>query len=246
MNNLYNPNSMPEVYKWITLFALSAMIVNSIGIFAVYKNEKWAQANKEHFMCFAAGMLISSPLIMAFPEAISKNESAGLAALAGFMFMYAVNHLSEKISGNDSLAFGITALSGIGLHSLLDGVIYSVTFNASLSTGVLAGIGLVAHEFAEGVITFSLLLSAGVDKKKAGLAAFAVAALTTPIGAFISMPFINNWSESMTGLALGFIVGVLIYVSAAHLLPEAENGDNKHSYVSMISGVALSLLLMNL
>ena len=42
------------------------------------------------FICVAAGILISSPLIIAFPQAISKNENAGFAALAGFVFMFLI------------------------------------------------------------------------------------------------------------------------------------------------------------
>ena len=208
--------------KWVSLFALGAMVVNGIGIYVMYKNREWAKHNKEHFMCFAAGMLITSALVIAFPEALEHSEFAGLAALAGFMFMYA-------------------ALAGIGIHSLMDGIIYSVTFSASIATGLMAGVGLVAHEFAEGVVTFSMLLKAGVDKKKALVIAFFVAALTTPIGAFISLPLVQTWTSGMTGLALGFVVGVLVYTSASHLLPEAENGNHNHSHLSLFLGVGLAI-----
>jgi zinc transporter ZupT len=42
-------------FVWVALFAISAMIVNTIGIWVVYKNRRWAEKNKEYFMCFAAG-----------------------------------------------------------------------------------------------------------------------------------------------------------------------------------------------
>lgn len=235
---------MSETFKFVLLFALSAMVVNTIGILVMCRNQEWAMRNKEYFMCFAAGMLITSPLIVAFPEAAGKTEYAGLAALAGFMFMYFSNKGIKKITSSKEMAFGATALAGIGIHSLMDGIIYSVTFSASVATGVLAGIGLVAHEFAEGVITFSLLIKAGVSRKKAGIAAFFVAALTTPIGALLSYPLVQLWTDSSTGLALGFIVGVLIYTSASHLLPEVEDSGKEHSHFSMLAGVALAITLM--
>ena len=53
---------------------------------------------------------------------------------------------------------------------------------------MLTGVGLVIHEFAEGIITYSVLLKGGISGKKAGVYAFLVAALTTPIGAFIVYP----------------------------------------------------------
>lgn len=232
-----------ENFKLITLFALGAMVVNSIGIYIMHKNSEWAEERKEHFMCFAAGMLISSALISAFPEALELSKFAGIPALFGFLFMYVVNKITHNLTDNEDRAFGYTALTGIGIHSLMDGVIYSVTFSISVTAGAIAGLGLVAHEFAEGVVTYSMLVKSGVDKKKAFKVAFAVAALTTPIGAFISIPLINSWNDTMTGLALGFVVGVLIYTSASHLLPEAENGHLKHSHFSLFLGVFVAIIM---
>lgn len=197
-----------NTFVWMALFALGAMVINSIGIWVMYKNREWAERNKEYFMCFAAGMLISSPLMVAFPEALALNGHAGLAALVGFIFMFFSNEFIKYKTKEETLAFGITALEGIGLHSLLDGIIYTVTFNVSVFTGVMAGLGLVVHEFAEGVITFSVLVQGGVSHRKAFLYAFFVASLTTPLGAFLAFPFVSALSSQILGLALGFVVGV--------------------------------------
>ena len=155
-----------STFTWIAIFALSAMIVNSLGILFVYRNKAWAERAKGHFICFAAGVLISSPLIMAFPQAIEKNPNVGLAALAGFMFMFFSNKFIKYKKKQTERALGITALVGIGIHSFIDGIIYLVTFSASIVIGLLAGTGLVVHEFAEGVITFSALLKGGLSNKK--------------------------------------------------------------------------------
>jgi len=76
-----------STFTRVAIFAVSAMVVNSIGIWVIYTQKKWVDQNIEYFMCFAAGVLIASPLISAFPEAIEKNPDAGLAALAGFTFL---------------------------------------------------------------------------------------------------------------------------------------------------------------
>lgn len=233
-----------NAFLWILLFAFGAMLVNSVGIYVIWKNSRWAMKVLEYFMCFAAGMLIASPLIMAFPNAIEKNGSAGIAALTGFVFMFMSNRLIKKRTRTKELAFGITAIQGILIHSLLDGVIYTVTFSVSTMTGVLTGIGLVVHEFAEGVVTFSVLLKSGMYSKKSALYAFFAAALTTPIGALIAYPAISRVNDSLLGLALGFTSGVLIYVSASHLLPEAGAHEKGHSVVSFFAGITLALLLL--
>jgi zinc and cadmium transporter len=233
-----------NTFMWVFIFAISAMLVNSLGIWYIYKNKKWVEKTKEYFMCFAAGVLISSPLILAFPQAVAKTPHAGLAALTGFILMFFSNKLIKYKTKQSELAFGITALEGIGIHSFIDGIIYSVTFSVSIFTGLLSGIGLVVHEFAEGVITFSVMVKGGLSEKKAVFYAFLVAALTTPIGAFAAYPFVNSLSSSVLGLALGFVVGVLIYVSASHLLPEAREHEKKHSSIAFLLGIALALLLM--
>ena len=233
-----------NTFFWVAVFAIGAMIVNSIGIWVIYKNKAWAEKNKEYFMCFAAGILIASPLIMAFPEAISKNKYAGFAALVGFVFMFFSNKIIKYFTKQKELAFGITAIEGIGIHSFIDGIIYCVTFSVSISVGLLTGTGLVVHEFAEGVITFSVFIKGGMNEKKALFYAFLVSALTTPIGAFVSYPFVNMLNDSVLGLALGFVVGVLIYISASHLLPEAREHEKKHSTLAFLLGISLSILIM--
>lgn len=232
-----------QTFTWVAIFAMSALVVNSVGIWFVYKNSAWAKKNQAYFMCFAAGVLISSPLLMAFPQAVRQNPNAGVAAVAGFMFMFFSNKIIKMKTKQSSLAFGITAMEGIAIHSFIDGVIYSVTFSASVYVGLLAGIGLVVHEFAEGVITFSFLVKGGTDKKRAGVIAFLMAGLTTPIGAFVAYPLVSRLNSSVLGLALGGVSGVLIYLSASHLLPEAREYESHHSSIAFIMGIGLGLFL---
>ena len=96
-----------STFTWISIFAISAMLVNSFGIWAIYKNREWAGKTKEYCMCFAAGILISSPLIMSFPQALQKNSYAGFAALIGFTFMYFSNKIIKYKTKQRELAFGI-------------------------------------------------------------------------------------------------------------------------------------------
>lgn len=233
-----------STFAWIAIFAISAALINGIGIFTVYQNKKWAEKVKIYFMCFAAGVLITVPLVSAFPEAVENNFYAGTAALCGFLFMFFSNKAIKEKTREKSLAFGITAIEGIAIHSLVDGMIYAVTFSTSILTGFLAGIGLVIHEFAEGVIALSVLIQGGMDIKKAIVYALLFASFTTPIGAFIAYPFVSRLDTSILGLLLGFVVGVLIYLSAAHLLPEAADHEGKHSVTAFLGGVGLALLIV--
>jgi len=75
-------------FIWIAVFAILAAIVNSLGIFILFKFKSWAEKAKTYFMCFAAGVLISTPLMLALPQAIQKNFYAGTFALLGFLLCF--------------------------------------------------------------------------------------------------------------------------------------------------------------
>ena len=233
-----------STFTWIAIFAVLAAIINALGILAIYQYKDWAEGVKNYFMCFAAGLLISVPLMHVFPEAVEKNPNAGFTTLIGFLFMFFSNKIIQYRTKQQSLAFGFTAAEGIGIHSFMDGVIYAVTFSSSILTGFLAGTGLVIHEFAEGIITFSFLIEGGMNKKKAVVYALLISSLTSPLGAFIAYPFISKLSSSILGLSMGFVVGVLIYVSASHLLPEARGHESKHSAMAFLAGIVLALFIV--
>ena len=231
-------------FLWIAGFAFLATIINGLGILAVFKYRERAEKTKTYFMCFAAGMLVSSSLILTLPNAARTNTYAGVAALIGFLFMFFSNEIIKHRTKEKELAFGVTAAEGIGIHSFVDGLIYTVTFNVSVLVGVLSATGLVVHEFAEGVITYLFLIKGGVEKKIAMLYAFLIAGLTTPLGAFVVYPFVSKLGKSTLGLLLGFVAGVLLYVSASHLLPEARGHEKKHSTLAFLAGIGLSLFIV--
>lgn len=232
-----------EVFTWVIVFGVGALVINVLGIYLIHRSHSWIEKHIQYFICFAAGVLIASPLIVAFPEAVSKNSNAGFAALVGFIFMFFSNKFIQHKTEEKSLAFGITAIQGIGIHSFMDGVIYAVTFSVSIVVGLASGVGLILHELAEGAITYSMLVKGGMKQKKAFKISFLVAGLTTPIGALIGFPLVSLLSDKWLGLALGFVVGVLIYISAAHLLPEANEKEHSHSHFAFILGILLALIM---
>ncbi len=234
----------PDTFIWLAGFAVLSAIVNGLGIFAIVKYRAWAENVKTYFMCFAAGVLISTPLMLALPQAVQKNFYAGFSAAGGFLFMVFSNKLVRSRAKKESLAFGIVVAEGIGIHSFVDGIIYAITFSVSILTGFLSAMGLVVHEFAEGVITYLVFMKAGIEKRTAIISALLIASFTTPAGAFIAYPFMGRLSDSSLGLMLGFVAGVLIYVSASHLLPAANEEEKKHSILAFLAGTLLAVFIV--
>ncbi|MEF3279568.1 MAG: ZIP family metal transporter [Elusimicrobiota bacterium] len=231
-----------STFGWISVFAILSAIINLAGIYSIHKSKNWVEKFKDYLLCFAAGILISTPLLIALPHSFEENHEAGFWALGGFLFMLIINKfISQRNEKN--IAFGITGATAIGFHSFVDGVIYTITFSTSTVIGILSATGLAAHEFAEGVIVYLFLKTGGVKPKKALIYSFLVAGLTTPLGAFIVYPFISNLEHHIISLLSAFSSGILIYFSSSHLIPEARENEEKHSIIALFLGITFAIVL---
>lgn len=232
----------------VMLASILACVVTTIGIYIIVKYEKWGNENIVYFMSFAAGVLISVSFVHIIPKSFGMNDAAPIYLLAGYMGLYLSNRFITAFVCNQrectNLSIGIIPMIGIGLHSFIDGIIYSVTFNVSIFTGALAAIGMVLHEVPEGIVTFLLLKHAGFNQKKAIIAAFLAAAISTPLGTLISFPFIRKIEAPALGALLAVSAGALVYVGASHLLPAVEKENRKYTLLSLGAGILVAIFIV--
>jgi zinc transporter ZupT len=232
----------------VLLAGFLACLVTTIGIYIISKYETWGNRNVVYFMSFAAGVLISVSFLHIIPTAFKMNETAPVYLLTGFLALYSFNRFINTFVCHDreceNLSIGIIPMVGIGVHSFIDGIIYSVTFNVSVFTGTLAAIGMVLHEFPEGVVTFLLLERAGISRKKSAIYAFLAAALSTPVGALISYPFIHRINRTILGILLAISAGTLVYVGASHLLPSVEKENQRYTIITLGVGILVAVLIV--
>ncbi|HET7688414.1 MAG TPA: ZIP family metal transporter [Candidatus Macondimonas sp.] len=235
---------------WTALATSSvAALVTSLGIYTIRRFADWGHRNTTYFMCFAAGVLISSSFLHIVPKSLSMNPQAPVWLLVGFFGMHLFNRfltafVCEKDPAKKEYAIGIVPMLGIGFHSFIDGFIYSIAFTVSILTGFLATLGMVLHEFPEGIITYLLLVRGGVGERKAMVLAFLAAAATTPLGMLVSYPFISAIERQTLGALLALSAGALIYVGATHLLPKAEQEHRKFSFVALAGGVLVAVIIV--
>jgi zinc and cadmium transporter len=233
----------------ITISAgITACIVTTIGIHVINRFSKWGKKNTIYFIAFASGVLISVSFMHIIPESFKMNVYSPVFLLVGFLSLHILNRLINVFlcdkKDTRGYSFGIIPAIGIGFHSLIDGVIYSVAFSVSIFTGVLAAFGMILHEFPEGIVIFLFLVKSGFSKKKSILYAFLVAGLTTPVGALISYPYISKLTPSVLGIFLALSAGTLVYVGATHLLPEVEKKHKKYSFLSLVAGIIVAVIII--
>lgn len=231
---------------WITFGAsVLAGVVTTGGILAIRQFETWARQNTTYFACFAAGVLVAVSFMHIVPKSFAMNARAPAYLFAGYLLMHVFNrfltaYVCDKPQTAD-YALGLVPLVGIGVHSFLDGVIYSISFSVSMFTGALVALGMVLHEFPEGIVTYALLVRSGFTERRSFVLAFLAAAVTTPLGALVSYPFISRIGQPLLGSLLALSAGALIYVGATHLLPRAEREPRRFSLVALAAGVLVAL-----
>jgi zinc transporter, ZIP family len=175
---------------------------------------------------FAAGILLALAFVDLFPEGL---ELAGETAVAGFVGGFVLlflteaytrahtHHLPEEDVHKHALGPFIV---GLAIHNLADGFVLGVGAKSAAVTSWLIGLGVLVHQVPVGISLAAVLLAARVRRAGVvwtaallGLAIPAAAALT----AALPVP-----GEGALGLLTGIAGGVLAYISAAHLLPEAQ------------------------
>jgi zinc transporter ZupT len=182
---------------------------------------------------FAAGILLALAFVDLFPEGL---ELAGETAVAGFVGGFALLFLTESFTSAHTHhmpeehvhkhALGPFVL-GLGIHNLADGFVLGVGAKAAAVTSWLVGLGVLVHQVPVGISLAAVLLAAQVGKVgilwTAGLLGLAI-----PVAAIVTalVPVPGNGA---LGFLTGAAGGVLAYIGAAHLLPEAQSEDTDMS-----------------
>lgn len=115
---------------------------------------------------------------------------------------------------------GLTSAAAMVGHSLADGVALGAAFQVGGGMGVAVALAVVTHDFADGFNTYTLTSLYGNARRRALTMLFADA-LAPVAGAASTLLF--TLPEEPLGAYLGFFAGVLLYLAAAEILPEAHH-----------------------
>jgi len=144
----------------------------------------------------------------------------------------------------------VTALA-IAIHNFPEGL---ATFGAALqntSLGIVLAIAIAIHNIPEGISVSIPIYYATGNKKKAFWYSF-LSGVAEPIGAALGYLILFAFlTDKIIGGMLGFIAGVMVYISLDEILPTAQKYDKKGhlTIIGIIVGMvvmAASLILLNL
>ncbi|MER0246829.1 ZIP family metal transporter [Streptomyces sp. HSW2009] len=115
---------------------------------------------------------------------------------------------------------GLTAAAAMVGHSAMDGVALGLAAQISGEMTVAVAVAVIAHDFADGFNTYTLTSLYGNARRKAALM-LGADAVAPVVGAASTLLF--TVPDQALGIYLGLFSGVLLYLAAADILPEAHH-----------------------
>ncbi|MEU6589430.1 ZIP family metal transporter [Streptomyces sp. NPDC046881] len=209
----------------------------------------------------AGGLMLGVVGLDLLPEALraADGEVFGVpAALLLFVAGFLLAHLVERTLAARQAAHGGAEGQGrqrapeVGLaaagamvgHSAMDGVAIGAAFQVGGGMGTAVALAVIAHDFADGFNTFTITSLYGNARRRA--VAMLVADACAPVLGALSTAFFHI-PEPVLGGYLGLFGGVLLYLAAAEILPEAHHEHPARStLLCTVTGVAFIWLVVGI
>ena len=209
----------------LVIAVLTAICFTGSGLLALF-GDKLSARGRSYAIAVAAGILLVLAFGELFPEGL---ELAGNAAIAGFIGGFTLLFLVETLTHahtHHSLDEPVHkhALApfvlGLALHNLADGFALGISGELSEASAAAVGLGVFIHQLPVGLSLAAVFAAAHATR-------LTIVRLTVLLG--LAIPAATAVTLALPGLgdrALGVLIGVaggvLTYLSAAHLLPEAQ------------------------
>jgi len=215
-------------------------------------------------MGFAAGVMLYIAFAELLEESIDYTSfgEANLAFFGGILFLMIVDfllphtYLAERILENNNnkdqkeagegaekseekkevLSAGLMTAIGIALHNFPEGIIVFISAVHDIRLGIVLAIAIALHNIPEGFSIGIPIFYATNDKKKTFGYSLA-AGLAEPLGALAVMLLFGAYlTDYVVHLSLGFVAGIMVFISFDELLPLCFKTKNSHSVVMGIIG----------
>ena len=163
-----------------------------------------------------------------------------LFVLLGILISTYMNELIHKNVKGDSLyQIGFLSMVVLMLHNIPEGIITYLTSTIEWDTGLFLALSIACHNIPEG-ICIAIPIYYSTNSKKKAFFMVLISALSEPIGALLAFFFLeNHLTQSMIGIFLAFVSGIMISLSLTEILPEAKKYSLQQAIKYMILGVVL-------
>jgi len=180
---------------------------------------------------FFLGILFIGIIDMLIPEQENPHAFQGLSK-------------ESSISVNKKLMrTGMFTALAITIHNFPEGLATFGTALGNTQLGIVIALAIAIHNIPEGISVSMPIFYATGDKRKAFIYSF-FSGIAEPIGALIGFFVLYSfWTTELLCALLGFVAGIMVYISLDELLPVAHQYGHSHT---VIIGVILGMLIMAL
>ncbi len=145
---------------------------------------------------------------------------------AGFLFFHAVEKIilvhqeaEDEYKAHTHPKLGVARALALAGHSFFDGLSIGVGFQVSTAVGTAVALAVIGHRFADGFDTASFMLMH--NNKLTHIKRLLLFVVVMPVlGGLASL--LVTLSEGALTLYLGFFAGILMYIAAGNILPQAH------------------------
>lgn len=238
----------------IFILTIAAALAALLGGYTAIKSRKQLHIA----MGITSGLVLGLVAFDLLPEIFDGVQTHGLDPvwpMLTFVFGFLLFHVVEKFilvhEGVES-EYGphrhpklgiLRAVALIG-HSFLDGLSIGVAFQISDAVGFAVALAVIGHRFADGLDTASFMLlhkNSVVRVQK-----FLMVVVVMPIiGGLVSLVY--TFSESLLTIYLGFFAGLLMYIAASNIMPQAHTKNNSFKSLGLtLLGTAFIFIVTRL
>lgn len=235
----------------ILLLTIVAALAALAGGTVALRNRK-----QLHFaMALTSGLVLGLVGFDLLPEIFEGVHTQGLDPVwpmvlfvSGFLFFHVVEKLilvhegaEHEYGPHHHPKLGMARAIALAGHSFLDGLSIGVGFQVSSAVGYAVALAVVGHRFADGFDTATFML---LHKNKLShIKNFMAVVIAMPIvGGLASLTV--TLSESALTIYLGFFAGLLMYIAASNILPQAHTKSTSYKTVSLtVFGAAIMFVI---
>ena len=212
------------------LISIVASLLSAAGFFAATLLALFAKRigvrTRSFSVAVAAGIVLALAFADLFPEALELGgRTAVWGFIGGFAFLLVVEMFtrghthhspSEHVHRHALTPFII----GLAVHNLADGFALGVSVELSAVATVTVGLGVLVHQVPVGLSLAAVLVAARATRAEVLRVAIPLA-LVIPLATAVTAA-LPTASDRTLGVLVGIAGGVLTYMGASHLLPEAQ------------------------
>jgi zinc transporter, ZIP family len=233
----------------ILLAMLAAVGFSGASLLAMLGGEVSA-SGRSYAAAFATGILLALAFVELFPEGLElAGEPAIVGFVGGFVLLFLIEALTRAHTHHSpeervrKHALGPFVL-GLSIHNIADGFVLGVGAKTSAITSWLVGLGVLVHQMPVGISLAAVFVAAQASSTRV-LRTAALLGLAIPLAAGLTVALPVPGDEVL-GFLTGIAGGVLAYIGAAHLLPEAqaEHSNKAVGILFAVTFIATAIALM--